>query len=96
MVDVPLGEFIRSIRLKRGFTVVECAKRLGVSKQFWHDAERDRRRMTHLPEIAEMLEIDLQKLHEVAGDCPACSGTGRFEEYKQTSKKKSRRIVGVR
>lgn len=92
-----LGAAIREARLAKKLTKVECAAKIGVSKQFWHDAEFGRRKMTHLIEIAALLEMDVQKLHILAGDCPGCGGTGDLIDYERLCETlPKRRIVGVR
>jgi transcriptional regulator with XRE-family HTH domain len=59
-----LGEAIREVRLAKGLTLRQLAKKLGVSAPFLSDVEHDRRRPARdrFPKLAKILGVDLEYL----------------------------------
>lgn len=67
-----LGRRIRTVRMARGMSQAELAKRTGVSRrevQFWEAGERDAR--TRLPAIAAALGVSEADLLDFDGPIPA-------------------------
>lgn len=57
-----LGQTIRELREKRGWSLRKMAKVVGVSAPFLCDVEHDRRKTDRLDEIAVVLEVEPEKL----------------------------------
>ena len=61
---VQLGDRIRKLRKKRGWTQVEMAERVGIDRSFLADVERGKRNLSilNLDLIAKGLKVTLSQL----------------------------------
>ncbi len=59
-----LGEAIRYLRLQRGLSLRELARRVGISAPFLSDIERGRRTTEKLDAISKELGVDAEKLRK--------------------------------
>ena len=61
---VSLGDRIRKLRKKRGWTQVEMAERVGIDRSFLADVERGKRNLSilNLDLIAKGLKVTLSQL----------------------------------
>lgn len=61
---VDLGDRIRKLRKKRGWTQVEMAERVGIDRSFLADVERGKRNLSilNLDLIAKGLKVTLSRL----------------------------------
>ncbi len=61
---VQLGDRIRKLRKKRGWTQIEMAERVGIDRSFLADVERGKRNLSilNLDLIAKGLKVTLSRL----------------------------------
>jgi transcriptional regulator with XRE-family HTH domain len=62
-----LGEAVRFVRERRGLTLREVARRIGVSAPFLSDVEHNRRSTDKLHELASALDVPFEDLSKFDG-----------------------------
>ena len=77
MKNTTLGEFIRQIRVQKGISLRELARRADISPAFLSDIERDRRNPSDpiLIKLAQQLDVHTKELQEL-------NTTGALAEFK--------------
>ncbi len=60
------GKAVREARIKKGWTLREFARRLGVSAPFVCDLEHGRRGTWRIDDISKLLGVELEKLRRLS------------------------------